>query len=137
MGLDLTESEAAFIEQRHEFLELARLRYPDAPQNVEALLSMPCRPATSTVVDCVDPLASGKSEKIAAPLLMGEGVSHVVPLSFTPHQVSGDHVLLGFASAVAEHLPLRYAVDHPKEQHPEAFRSSARRTGRSRSTSGR
>jgi len=116
----LTPAEAEFIEQRDEFLEVARARYPSAPSTIADLLATPPQPCQPIVVESLDALSMQDAEAVAMALTTGYGVAHLVPTAFTRTPPGSPHHMLSLAHRLADVLPIGYPVDHPMESHPEA-----------------
>ncbi len=112
--------EVKFVEQRHEFLELARSRYPSCPTDVQDLLAQPPAPLEPILVDTLDGLTDDDSEAVASALAAGYGVVHLVPRAFQLPLPGEPHPLLALAARLHSQVQIGYPVDHPMEGHREA-----------------
>ena len=116
----LSRLEIEFIQQRHEFLELALSRYPSGPSTVAALFEDPPQPLDPIRVRSLDDLQASDTEAVAQALHTGYGVANVVPESFSKLSDGGRHQLLALADQLRLVTPIGYPVEHPMEAHPEA-----------------
>jgi Taurine catabolism dioxygenase TauD, TfdA family len=114
----LSARETEFVEQRYEFYDKARNRYPSSPTSVEEHLVEVPRPLRPVFIDRLDEPTEIEALTIGSELTNGFGVAHVVPLN-RPEQ-NALHPVLRFAERLRPGVDLGYPVEHPMEKHPEA-----------------
>jgi hypothetical protein len=117
---DMPERHRDFTAQRFAFLEKAREQLPDdADLTVEALLRTPPRPLAPVVIDDPASLTDGEREAIAAQFWGPDAVAYAAVANYSK-LLDGRHIVLTVAEQLSDDLGLRYPVEHPMEQHPEA-----------------
>jgi hypothetical protein len=119
-GNSHANAEEQFVEQRFEFLDLARQRYPDAPTSLDELMACPPRPLQPIMVDNTGVLSEEETTQVQIAFETGFGVVSVVPWSAQPPPRGERHPLLIFAERLGLKSEIGVPVDHPMEGHPEA-----------------
>jgi hypothetical protein len=127
--MSFTEAEAGFVEQRFEFLDIVRTRYPTYPLTIHEILEQTTRPVQSTLVDRLNGLTTAEAEEIAELMGNGLGVVHIVPRTFEFPERGQEHPLLAFAERLRQITPIGSPIEHPMEAHPDALARFGQRDG--------
>ena len=121
-NLTSVPSELQFLEQRHEFLDLALKSF-----GLENLATVPDvrrkrpAPVLPVFIDDYRNPTSAEKQLLEAQYYGYGGAAHFI-LRNWPDQIGVEHPALAFASALADTLPLSHPVHHPMEGHPEAMK---------------
>ena len=118
----LSSREAEFCRQSEDFVSKAlhRMNYTDLSQVPDIRQRAPAA-LSPTIIGDLQCLSGDEKQSLSLDFWGSEAVAHFILLNCPPREAL-EHPIHVIARQLSEQLPLRFPINHPLENHPEAAR---------------